>query len=220
MRHGSIALLAAAAIFGVPMARAARPGDAERWRSVDPSAFVDARIVQGTERPKRIWTRRHRDDVLEFERCFVRVTRHSHQVGETLYVFQKPIGTEKVMQGATPDFTIGQDPGWFFGVSGNHLFVDAGSSWPRGLMAYELPKGRLVLFALYLDDPGLPVLKDGRWLSYVEELEDEPSPGPDCPDAVRWREQGRPMGFEEEVIFDLKTLKKERSGKVHCSTRM
>jgi hypothetical protein len=143
-------------------------------------------------------------------------------VGETLSVFTKPVAAETVMHGAArPDFTLGGDPGWFFGVSGDHLFVDAGSApWPRGLMAYQLPKGTLVLSALYLDDPELPVLKEGRWLSYFEDLEDDPSPEPDCPEAALWREQGRPMGYEEEVLFDLKTLRKTRSGRFHCSARL
>ena len=223
MRPSPLGLLVAAALCAVPgAARAARPLDPDRWRSIDVTGWADARIVQGTERPKHIWTRRHRDDVLEFERCFVRVTRRSHQVGETLSVFRKAVGAEAVMRGAAaPDFTIGQEPGWFFGVSGDHLFVDGGSSpWPRGLLAYELPKGKLVLTALYQGDPELPVLKEGRWLSYFEDLEDDPSPEPDCPEAPRWREQGRPMGFEEEVVFDLKTQRVTRTGRFHCSARL
>lgn len=181
--------------------------------------------MKGTESPIRICKSAYSDYTLEFERYFVRVTSHSVDVGEIFRVTRKPgTGGATWREDAPVDFTIAEDAGWFTGLQGDFLFVDTGCCpGPRGLILFDLAHQQRVLDTSYIDYPLEPVLRGERWLTYLEVLGDEDADvgqmHPDCPNAERWLREQWGIGYEEEVWFDLHSLRKTRSGIITCSKR-
>lgn len=174
----------------------------------------------------RIVNSTYLDYILEFRGCFVRVTGIRESVGETLRVSRKPIAVEALSHGTRADLTITEFFGSFFGVSGNRLFVTSGTCpCPQGLIVYDVLTGNKVLDETYMDYPDPPTLERGRWLTYIEPIGEVDSddmvlwPDPPCPEARQWIEHGLGVGYEEEVVVDLQTLRKVRSGKIRCGAR-
>lgn len=123
-----------------------------------------------------------------------------------------------MLHGAQTDLTITGDEGWFVAVHGDYLFVDNGTCpCPTGLKVYDLSTGKRIIDETYMDWPNPPILRGGRWLTY-DEVVDDSSPLPDCPEADKW-EKDFGTGYEEVVVVDLQTLRKVRSGKIRCSPR-
>lgn len=181
--------------------------------------------MNGTERAVRMLKSTYSDYALEFERYFVRVTSRTDGVGEILRVTRKPDSGAAIWREDAPvDLTIEEWAGHFEGLEGDFLFIDSSTSpGPRGLIAFDLAHKKRVLDTMCLDHPLEPVLLGERWLTYLEDLGDwDPEPGelhPDCPNAQRWVREGMGPGFEEQVWFDLHTLRKTRSGIITCSRR-
>lgn len=181
--------------------------------------------MNGTERAVRMWKSTYSDYALEFERYFVRVTSRTDRVGEILRVTRKPgSGAAIWRENAPVDITIDEYFGHFEGLQGDFLFIDASSNvGPRGLIVFDLAHKKRILDTVCQPYPLEPVLQGERWLTYLEDLGDAADEVgelvPDCPNAERWLREQWGIGREEQVWFDLQTLRKTRSGIITCSRR-
>jgi len=159
----------------------------------------------------------YQDYTLEFEKYIVCVTPRRVDLGDSLWIMHKPASGRMKWTGKSPaDLVVSEDAGWFLGLHDHFLFLDEGCCPNgRGLLVYDLSTGKRVLDVTYVGYPFDPMLRGGRWLTYLEDLGER---GSDCPEAARW-ERDFGTGFEEEVWFDLRTLKVTRSGMISCSPR-
>jgi len=225
MRRAALPIaLAAAACLGAAPSRGATEA---AWPAGSDSArFTRERLrpgVRGAEAPIRIWKSTRREYVVEFRRYFVRATRLTQAVGESLSVTCKVTAADSVWREASRvDLTVAEQFGHFEALCGDYLLVDAGCCpGPRGLIVYDLSRKKSILSEMCLDWPAAPTLRDGRWLTYMEDLGDFENdlPGVKCPEAAKWRRDQMGVGYEEKVVFDLRSLQKTRTGVITCSPR-
>lgn len=154
------------------------------------------------------------DYTLEFARYFVHVSPQADN-GDSLRITRKP-ATRTWTVKSPVDRIIAVPARHFIGLHEHFLILDVGCCPDgRGLIVFDLSTGMRVLDVPYQDYPLEPVLLGRRWLAYLEDLGET---GPACPDAASW-EENFGTGFEEEVWFDLMTLKVTRSGMIACSSR-
>jgi len=101
----------------------------------------------------------------------------------------------------------------FYGLCGTYLFVDSGTSVDsRGLDVYDLVSRKSMVSEGYMNDAKL--LK-GRFLVF-DAPTDKKGPIKTCPQAAKWKRQGRGVGWLQPQQLDLQTLKKTSIGTLHC----
>jgi hypothetical protein len=215
----TLALLAACTVGPNSAAGAASSAgsDSALW-----AASSDHAGISGTEKPLRVRKTKSGRYVAEYRRYFVAVAERDSEVGENIWVYRKPSANAAWREGMAVDLLIREDMGWFFGVYGDHLFIDSSCCpCPCELIVYDLSLKKSIFSATYLDWRVAPTLRDGRWLTYLENLGDfeDDLPGVNCPEAAQWRRDKMGVGYEEKVVLDLRSLQKTRTGVITCSER-
>ena len=168
--------------------------------------------------------------ILVYPRYVLQI-RASREVGETTFVYRR-LSTEPATRSIrrNPILIASDDEGWFFGVSGDLLFIDRGCCpGARSFTVYDVSRARQLFtgeWFLTVGD-GTPNLRKRRWLTYWEPIDPPPS-RPACPevdsmraagtlgDITREEEYRSAVVYREKVTLDLLTAHKERSGIVGC----
>ena len=101
----------------------------------------------------------------------------------------------------------------FFGISGNYIFIDTGTSVEsRGLEIYDLSANNAKTVFEYNGDPKLI---DARYLLFDSPSE-KPGPIKSCKEAAKWKRQGGGVGWVQGQRLDLQTMKKTSVGPLRC----
>jgi hypothetical protein len=174
-------------------------------------------VIEGTTAPKDFSAGRGGGNCFIFPNYLVR-TRSSDDGGSNVNVFawdpslageKEPCETKRkpVLMVANADNND------FFGISGNYVFIDTGTSVEsRGLEIYDLSANNAKTVFEYHGDPKLT---EGRYLSF-----DSPSvkagPIKSCKQAAEWKRQGGGVGWVQSERVDLQTMKKTSVGPLRC----
>jgi hypothetical protein len=176
--------------------------------------------IAGTNRPLHVRKLGGRDYQLDFRKYRIWVTAGRGAAGETIRVAPMHRSSEdrtaRPLEAASL-VAVAEDNTWFWGVAGDFSFIDVGCCpTPRGLVVYDLARRTRVFESSYIE---VGNLVDGRWLSFVEAVAAPPLT-PECVgEAKEWLDMGGEIGYEEDVILDLETMRVARSGRIRCSPR-
>jgi len=201
----------------------AAPADSSQASLAWPADSSGIAHIAGTDRPLRIW-KMGGDYELDFRKYRVRVTEGRGAAGETIRVVRLQGASQSASSPPTaaPLVAVAEEHAWFWGVAGDLLFIDVGCCpFPRGLVVYDLARQTRCFKSSWMNWRQDPTLREGRWFSYTEVIEN-PRKKPDCgkqDELKEWIQQGGDIGYEEDVILDLKTLRVTRSGKIRCGPR-
>lgn len=106
-------------------------------------------------------------------------------------------------------------PMFFKGLEKNYLIIDEGTAPPpRGLVIYDLNAKKEVLSDSY--SPPLDITNNAvaYWNPINQKVTAE-----NCPDSLKWLQEGLGAGMESHVSFDLATLTKKDLGQIRCQPR-
>jgi hypothetical protein len=110
-------------------------------------------------------------------------------------------------------FIKDSDNNSFFGIAGNFLFVDSGTSVEsRGLEVYDLTSRRRVVADSYSET--IKLVGD-RFVVY-DAPSDKKGPIKTCKEAAKWKREGGSVGWVQGKKLDLQTLKQVNTGPLHC----
>ena len=148
---------------------------------------------------------------------YVVKTARNEDEGENISVYIRNTATSA--EGAcrtkgSPHLEIkDSDNNSFYGLSGNYVFVDSGtSSDSRGLDIYNLISRRSIYSAGYLGDAKLT---EARFISFDSPSDKKGSIGI-CKEAAKWKRQGGGVGWMQGKKLDLQTLKVMSVGTLRC----
>jgi hypothetical protein len=176
--------------------------------------------IAGTEIPAA-QRKQQQSSCYVYDRYVVKTTETADGVGEEIRVSLRGQSSAAAaacdVKGAATHYLIeNDDSNFFFGISGDYLFVDVGTGpEPRELRIYDLARKKRVYTASYSE----PIkVSGGLTLDYYQALEKE-LPRSQCPQAGKWEKEGLGFGFEQRVVLDLATLKEQKIGRPRCSPR-
>lgn len=149
-------------------------------------------------------------------RKYIIKTAQSEDGGENISVYQR--GTTASGESACKivgnkyQYIKDADNNNFYGLFGDHIFIDSGTSVEsRGLEIYNLTSGRS-LTVEYTDDPKL---LDGRYVVFDSPSERK-GPLATCKEAAKWKRSGGGVGWVQGKKLDLQTLKATNVGGLRC----
>lgn len=130
------------------------------------------------------------------------IVSHNGDVGELIGVYNK--SNHK-------SFSIDEGASYYVSVVDSFLIVDIGTSASRGLSIYDLNNLRKIFSGRY--EGNLRV--DGTLIRFKTSVEiPDSTQRPKCSDEFKDIQEG--LGYVEDQIFDLKTLKLEKTGNYEC----
>jgi hypothetical protein len=101
----------------------------------------------------------------------------------------------------------------FFGIIGNHLFIDSGTSVEsRGLEIYDLASGKSVFTDSYTGDPNVV---EGEFVVF-DSPSDKKGLLSTCKEAAKWKRDGGGVGWVQGRRLNLQTLKVTNVGTLRC----
>ena len=176
-------------------------------------------LIPGTDRPQ--FKPCEGGTVYEYIKYTIYAAADEKMAGENISVYKRTDrGGDlcKVIEGK-PDYLFNNDllggANFFAGLYKDYMFIDQGAGPDfRMLSIYELKDKKLILSTNYSD----PVLTDGI-LTYYENVppaEYERAKVP-CPESGYWIRTGLTVLYQTQRSFNLKTGKKESSGKYRCT---
>lgn len=163
-----------------------------------------------------------------YSRYVVRVTEFPAQSGQHLNVFKLADGDVPAKVCATPAsqaaFNLrNHADNWLKGISGKHLFVYQSSvTVLRKLVVFNLETRRRLYQSLYhAEYDAEPILKDKRYLDFNKfmKIQQGPLTAADkqiCPQAVKWLQASKPVGWLKGFRLDLQTVKAVPTGSTTC----
>lgn len=141
----------------------------------------------------------------------------SEDVGEEIEIYRNPAanGDESICdQMKTPYFTVkNADANYFFGLSGDFVFVDNGTgSDGRGLEIFNLKTKKSIYTTEYYD---AAEIQQNRFLVY-DKYSETKGALKSCRQAAQWKKDGFGIGWVRASKLDLQTLKETPSGTIRC----
>jgi hypothetical protein len=145
--------------------------------------------------------------------------------GEDIVVSPRAPGGDPLAACRSPEsepaaaFTDPSSPDSFFGLIGDVLLIDSGtSSRGRTIKAIDLATGRTVLEAVYEEPVAVTdgILEFSEPVGAFDRLEAVVASGVNCPDAQLWLEDGFAIGVNRRVRFVLAEGRREASDVLVC----
>jgi hypothetical protein len=161
--------------------------------------------VRGSERSRLL--QENDDFVYTYAGYRIRVRPNNEEPGEK-------ISFSKGNTGGSPTAVAVPEAGYFAGLSGRHLFIDAGTG-PNGRELYivDLESNREVYHSAY---EGTAELQAGKLRFYVPVDASHVRPLPSCPEKDEWVRNGLGVGYAQLRTYDLQSGKEQALQQYMC----
>lgn len=141
----------------------------------------------------------------------------SEDLGEEIEIYRNSaaVGDDSVCDNLkTPYFTIkNADANYFFGLSGEYVFVDNGTgSDGRGLEVFNLKTKKSIYTTEYYIQAEI---EQNRFLVY-DKYSETKGALKSCRQAAQWKKDGFSIGWVRSSKLDLQTLKETPTGTIRC----
>jgi hypothetical protein len=160
-----------------------------------------------------------------YDRWLVVVRPRASGAGEDILTWPRAPGGDPLAACRSPGsepaaaFTDAASPDAFFGLVGDVLLIDSGtSSRGRTIRAVDLASGRTVLESIYEEPVAIAdgVLEFSEPVGAFDRIETVVASGVNCPDAQMWLEDGFAIGVNRRVRFVLDQGRREASDVLVC----